>query len=45
MGRLTGEGLSRGWEGWDLFAEHNNLFVTIRDGEVGDPLTGLGPQQ
>lgn len=26
-------------------AEHNNLFVTVRDGEVGDLVTGMGPGQ
>lgn len=45
MGCLPGEGVSPsllGGLGLVCRVEHNNLFVTIRDGEVGDLLTGMG---
>lgn len=44
-GRPTGEGSPSplGGPGLVCGAEHNNLFVTVGGGEVGDLLMGMGP--
>lgn len=48
MGCLPGEGVSPsllGGLGLVCKVEHNNLFVIIHDGEVGDLLTEMGCRQ